>query len=252
MRFVWMYEDYTKKENFGPILNASLPMLLKWIKNWDLRTNQGVDHFIANSRTTADRIKTFYGRDSDVINPPVDTSFFKPYNSAVKDYYLIVSRLNTYKKIDLAISAFNKISAPLYVIGFGPDEARLRSIAGPNIKFLGKLKDEEIVRYYSECKALILPGVEDFGLTPVEAQACGRPVIAFRGGGALESIVEGRTGVFFDEQTEAALISTVKKLETMSFDSKAIRENALRFDKEVFKKKIRDYVQNKYKEYVNK
>ena len=252
MRFVWMYDDYVKRERFGTATRTLLPLILKPIRWWDVRTNTGVDYFIANSKTTAKRIMEFYGRDSDVIHPPVDTSIFKPYNSKVKDYYLIVSRLNTYKKIDLAISAFNKLNIPLYIIGFGPDEERLRSIAGPNILFKGKLADDEVVKYYSECKALILSGIEDFGLTPVEAQACGRPVIAFRSGGALESIVESKTGVFFDEQTEASLISTVKKFETMSFESKGIRENALRFDKEVFKKKIRDYVQTKYKEHINK
>lgn len=252
MRFVWMYEDYTKKESFGAAVKLFLPILLDRIKKWDLETNSRVDYFIANSKTTADRIKRFYGRDSDIIYPPVDTSVFKPYNVKTGDYYLIVSRLNSYKKIDLAVSAFNKLGVPLYVIGFGPDENRLKSMAGTNIKFLGKLGDAEIIKYYSECRALILPGVEDFGLTPVEAQACGRPVLAFRGGGALETVVEGESGLFFDKQTEESLIDTIKMFERSHFDSDIIRQNALRYDKEVFKDKIRMYVKEKYKEYMSK
>ena len=130
-----------------------------------------------------------------MIYPPVDTSFFKPYNSEIKDYFLVVSRLNPYKHVDLAMEAFNELGLPLYIIGTGPDEKRLKKMAGQNIRFLGKLPDDEIVKYYSQCRAFILPGEEDFGLTPVEAQSCGRPVIAFRAGGALESVKEGGRGV---------------------------------------------------------
>ena len=249
MRFVWMYEDYTKKENFGPIIQTLLPILLKRIKKWDLDANSRVDYFIANSKTTAARIKSFYGRGSDIIHPPVDTAFFKPYNGKIAEYYVVVSRLNTYKKIDLAVSAFNRLNIPLYIIGFGPDEKRLKSIAKSNIKFLGKLADSEIAKCYSGCKALILPGIEDFGLTTVEAQACGRPVVAFRGGGALESVVEGKTGIFFDKQNQDSLIEAINKFEKMDFDSKVIRENALRFDKEVFKNKIKTFINVKYKEF---
>lgn len=245
MRFVWMYEDYMEKEEYGALIRMILPPILKRLKKWDLKTTESVDHFIANSATTQKRIKLYYGRDSEVIHPPVDTSFFKPYNSKIEDCYLVVSRLNPYKHIDLAVEAFNELGLPLYVIGFGPDEKRLKRLAGPNIKFLGRLPDSEIVKHYSRCRAFILPGEEDFGLTPVEAQACGKPVIAYRAGGALESVVEGQTGVFFDKQEKESLIGAVRKFDGMSFDPARIRENALRFDKSNFKRKIKEFVDAK-------
>lgn len=245
MRFAWMYEDYMEKEEYGPFIRMLLPPVMKWLKKWDIETARNVDFFIANSKTTEKRIKLFYGRDSHVINPPVDTSFFKPYNDKIKDYFLVVSRLNPYKHIDLAVEAFNELGLPLYIIGFGPDERRLKKMAGSNIKFLGKLPDPELVKYYSECRAFVLPGEEDFGLTPVEAQACGRPVVAYRAGGALESVVEGVTGIFFDMQEKNSLIEAVKKFNMMSFDKEKIRENALKFDKGVFKKRIKEFVDAK-------
>jgi glycosyltransferase involved in cell wall biosynthesis len=245
MRFVWMYEDYMEKEGYGALVRRILPPVLKWLRGWDLKTSKSVDHFIANSRTTQKRIKLFYGRDSEVIHPPVDTSFFKPYNSKIKNYFLVVSRLNPYKHIDLAVETFNELGSPLYVIGIGPDEERLKKLAKPNIKFLGRLPDSEIVEHYSQCRAFILPGEEDFGLTPVEAQACGRPVIAYGAGGALESVIEGKTGMFFDRQEKGSLTDAVKKFNSSSFDPAVIRENALRFDKNVFKRKIKEFVDAK-------
>jgi len=245
MRFVWMYKAYMEREEYGPVTRLMLQPVLRWLQKWDLRTNKRVDHFIANSLTTQKRIKLFYGRDSHVINPPVDTSFFKPYNSEIGDYFLVVSRLNPYKRIDLAVEAFNETGLPLIVAGSGPDEKRLRKLAKPNITFLGKVSDQEVVKYYSSCRAFVLPGEEDFGLTPVEAQACGRPAIAYRAGGATESIIEGRTGMFFDRQDTPSLIDALKRFDHRSFDPKLIRENALRFDKEVFKQKIREFVNGK-------
>jgi glycosyltransferase involved in cell wall biosynthesis len=245
MRFVWMYEDYMEKEEYGPLVRMVLPPVLKWLKKWDMKTSKNVDYFIANSKTTQKRIKLFYGRDSEVIHPPVDTSFFKPYNSKIKDYFLVVSRLNPYKHIDLAVEAFNELGLPLYVIGSGPDEKRLKKLAKPNVKFLGRLSDDEIVKYYSQCRAFVLPGEEDFGLTPVEAQACGRPVIAYRAGGALESVIDGETGIFFDKQEKASLMDAVREFNGRSFDPAKIRQNALRFDKNAFKQKIREFVDAK-------
>jgi glycosyltransferase involved in cell wall biosynthesis len=245
MRFVWMRDSYLKKEKFGLLKKIILHPVLEWLKRWDIKTSKNVDHFIANSAATAKRIKLFYGRDAAVIHPPVDTSFFKPYNGEIKDFFLIVSRLNSYKQIDLAIEAFNGLGLPLYIIGKGPDEKRLKGLAKPNIRFLGKLPDDEIVKYYSQCRAYILPGEEDFGLTPVEAQACGRPVIAFRAGGSLESVKEGVTGLFFDRLEISSLIETVRKFGKMSFDASKIRAHALMFDKEVFKRKMGDFIGSK-------
>jgi glycosyltransferase involved in cell wall biosynthesis len=245
MRFVWMYENYVEKEGFGRFTKAILPLIIKWLKKWDIKTNRGVDHFIANSKTTQTRIKLFYGRESDVIYPPVDTNFFKPQSNEIKDYFLVVSRLNPYKRIDLAIEAFNELGLPLYIIGTGPDEARLKAISKNNIKFLGRLSDTDVVKYYSSCKGFILPGEEDFGLTPVEAQACGRPVIAYRAGGAMESVIEGTTGIFFDKQEKDSLVRAVKEFFSVSFNKDVIRRNALRFDKAEFKRKIKEYVDAK-------
>jgi glycosyltransferase involved in cell wall biosynthesis len=245
MRFVWMRDYYLEKEKYGFLKKIILHPILEWLKVWDIQTASSVDHFIANSAATAKRIKLFYGRDAAVIHPPVDTSFFKPYNGEIKDFFLIVSRLNPYKQIDLAIEAFNELGLPLYIIGKGPDEKRLKGLAKPNIKFLGKLTDDEIVKYYSRCRAYILPGEEDFGLTPVEAQACGRPVIAFRAGGALESVSEGITGLFFDKAEKRSLIEAVHRSEKMSFDPAKIRAHALMFDKEVFKRKMGDFIGSK-------
>jgi len=245
MRFVWMYEDYMEKEEYGRLVRMILPPILKWLRKWDLRTAANVDYFIANSKTTQKRIKLFYGMDSEVIYPPVDTSFFKPYNTKIKDYFLVVSRLNPYKHIDLAVEAVNDLGLPLFIIGTGPDASRLKKMAKLNIRFLGRLPDEEIVKYYSECRAFILPGEEDFGLTPVEAQACGRPVIAYGAGGALESVVDGKTGLFFERQDKGSLIKAVQRFNSMSFDGNSIRENALKFDKEFFKKQIKEFVDAK-------
>lgn len=245
MRFAWMYEDYMEKESYGWLIRKILPYVMKYLRAWDLRTNKGVDHFIANSETTRKRIKLYWNRDSIVIHPPVDTSFFKPYNDKIEDHFLVVSRLNPYKHIDLAVEAFNVLKLPLVVIGTGPDMQRLKAKAANNIKFLGRQSDEEIVKHYSSCRAFILPGEEDFGLTPVEAQACGRPVIAYRAGGALESVVENVTGIFFDKQETGSLVDAVKKFENSDFDRAKIREHALKFDKNEFKRKIREFVNAK-------
>ena len=245
MRFVWMHEDYMEKDEHGRLVKLLIPPVIRWLKKWDIATSENVDNFIANSKVTQKRIHMFYGKNSTVIHPPVDTAFFKPYNGCVKDYFLVVSRLNPYKHVDLVVEAFNELGLPLHVVGTGPDENRLKKMAKHNIRFLGKILDEELVKQYSHCRAFILPGEEDFGLTPVEAQACGRPVIAYMAGGALESVIEGETGLFFEHQGKHSLIEALKKFDKMSFDSGKIRENALRFDKEIFKANIKEFVSAK-------
>ncbi|MDD5594060.1 MAG: glycosyltransferase, partial [Candidatus Margulisbacteria bacterium] len=165
-----------------------------------------------------------------------------------RDYYLIVSRLNPYKRVDLAIEAFNELGLPLRIIGRGPDRGRLQKLAGPNVSFLGGQTDEQIAGQLAECRALVFPGEEDFGIAPVEAMAAGRPVIAFRAGGAVETVVEGETGVFFDEQTPAALVRAVNRSKFELFDKQRIRRQALKYDKSVFKKKMEDFIKEKYEE----
>ena len=250
MRFVWRYEDYVEKEDLGKTIGFILPFFLKWLKKWDLRTNKNVDHFVAISNYIAKRIENFYNRRSDVIYPPVNAGDFEP-SADVRDYFLIVSRLNAYKKIDIAIKAFNELGLPLKIIGEGPYKKQLFAIAGKNVEFLGKVPDRELPGYYARCRALIFPGEEDFGITPVEAQAAGRPVIAFASGGALETVIENRTGVFFNEQNEGSLVNAVRKFENMNFDSNVIRGNALKFDREVFKERIKVYVETKYREFLD-
>jgi len=248
MRFAWRYEDYIREERFGPIIKAMLPFVIRRMKNWDIATSTRVDYFIANSGVVQERLKKFYGRKSIVIHPPVDTEKYLPEDHN-DDYYLIVSRLNPYKRIELAVQAFNELKLPLKIVGEGSYEKELKRQAGSNIEFLGRLGDEKLSELYARCKALIFPGEEDFGIAPLEAASAGRPTIAFRGGGALETIVDGETGIFFDEHTVESLKSAVRRFEDLKFDKEKIRSHALSFSKKAFKEKIRRFVKEKYREF---
>jgi glycosyltransferase involved in cell wall biosynthesis len=184
-----------------------------------------------------------------VIYPPIDTSRFQPNGDPPEDFYLVVSRLAYAKRIDVVVEAFANTDKMLIVIGQGERLARLKKIATPNIEFLGYQSDDVVCDHYSRCRALLFPGEEDFGLTPVEAQACGRPVIAYAAGGSLETVIEGETGVFFHAQTPEAVREAVDRFETLEFDSNRIRENAERFDSEVFASQIRAFVEAKRDQY---
>ncbi len=247
MRFGWRYEDYVRREALPEWLKAFLPFFLEPIKNWDLQNSQRIDFFIANSRTVAERIRKIYGRESVIINPPVESDFFRPSNID-RDYFLVVSRLNPYKRIDVAVEAFGELDLPLKIIGDGPDRRALEKRARPNIEFLGRRGDFEVAKYLAECRALIFTGEEDFGIVPLEAMACGRPVIAYRAGGAEETVIEGETGLFFEPQNPEALIQALKRFQFGVFDKNGIREHALKFDKNVFKRKIEEFVKAKYEE----
>tara|TARA_B100000315_G_scaffold28113_1_gene23912 strand:+ start:4156 stop:5274 length:1119 start_codon:yes stop_codon:yes gene_type:complete len=253
MRYIWdQSSQYFNKTTAGPLTRFIFKLLKKYLQNWDRKSAGKVDHFVAISHHVSNRIKKFYNRGSVVIYPPVSTNFFELSNS-VDDYYLVVSAFAPYKRIDLAIKAFNRLRYPLKIIGSGQCEKQLREIAGPNIEFLGSLNDEEIKHYYSKCKAFIFPGEEDFGITPLEAMASGRPVIAFGKGGALETVIpftnenNSPTGLFFKEQTSDSLVEAVQQFEKIEhkFDSKKIREHTLKFDREVFEKKIREFIDKK-------
>jgi glycosyltransferase involved in cell wall biosynthesis len=241
MRWVWRYEDYSKRAGFGRLSRRLLPLLLSVLKRWDLRAARRPDFFIANSETVAKRIKTFYGRDSIVIPPPIDVSRFQP-DTVQEDYYLVLSRLVPYKRIDLAVAACTKLKRKLLVIGDGPDRARLEKIAGPSIQFLGRQSDEAVARYAARCRALLFPGEEDFGMTPLEVNAAGRPVIAFRAGGALETVVEGRTGIFFDQPNTESLMQAIEAFESYSWNAVDLRAHAARFDRTVFAARLIDYL----------
>ncbi len=248
MRYVWRFYDQYFGRN--PIKNLFIKPTLRRIRKWDYESCSRVNHFVAISKNVAGRIKEFYSRDADVIFPPVNTGFFTPgKNRENEDYFLIISALVPYKRIDLAVGAFNELGLPLRIIGRGPELKKLKMIAAKNITFHGWVSDEEVRENYRNCRALIFPGEEDFGLTPIEANACGTPVIAYGKGGVLESIIDDKTGMFFDKQTVESLIFAVRNFEKMDFDPQICREQSLRFDTEVFRKKFTDYVLSKYAEF---
>ena len=247
MRFVWRYDDYVKRESFPFWLRNILPFILSPIKRWDIQTIGNVDRYIAISRVIQERIRKLYSRESDIIYPPVECGLFQPSQEDC-DYFLVVSRLNAYKRIDIVVEAFNRLDIPLKIIGDGPDRKSLASMANRNVEFLGRLSDAETARHLAACRALIFPGEEDFGIVPVEAMSAGRPVIAYRSGGAVETVQEGVSGMFFTEQTPESIMQTVKKFQFANFDKKYIRREAEKFDKPIFQAKIKKFVELAYEE----
>lgn len=240
MRYAWDdCHKYLREFSYPLILKKVVPFAMNYIRLWDRISADRVNYYIANSDYVANRIKKYYRKDSLVIYPPVDISRFY-ISDSIDDYFLIVSRLLPYKRFDIAIDAFKELGIPLKVIGSGPDEKRLRRLAkdAPNIEFLGRLSDEEIRDYYSRCQAFIFPSEEDFGIVPVEAMASGRPVIAYRVGGALETVREGITGIFFNEQTSESLKEAINKFKTDQFNPQVIRNHAEKFNKENFKENM--------------
>jgi len=251
-RYVWdFFHRYVERPSYFGIFNALVkslsPYLLTGLRVWDRSAADRVDYFIANSEFIAERIRKYYRRDAVVINPPADVSDYQIADQ-VDDYYLIVSRLVPYKRTDIAVEAFNRLNRPLKIAGEGPEYKRLKQLAGNTIEFLGNISETEKRDLMSKARAFIFPPEEDFGITPVEAMAAGRPVIAYGRGGALETVVEGKTGVFFHEQTADALIDAVGKLDRMEFDPKAIHAHALQFDRAVFKQKMQRFIEEKYHE----
>ncbi len=248
-RFLWNYHGYIERESVGRLTRKALLPFLSYLRMWDRLAADRVDRFVAISRTVQARIHKYYGRDAEIIYPPVDTRSFAD-DSSPEDYYLIVSRLVPYKRIDLAIRAFNELGLPLKIIGDGRDRAALESLAKPNIQFLGYVTDDaQVRRYMAHCRALIFPGEEDFGLVPVEAMAQGRPVIAFKGGGALDTIEEGRTGLFFPLPTPDSLATTVRQFEKQAhlFDPKHIQSHAQRFSANRFQRELSKLLQRVYR-----
>ncbi len=219
MRYAWDdCQKYTQDFNFPRFIKKIVPPVMNYVRIWDRVSSERVDKFIANSNFVAKRIAKYYGKKVIVINPPVAVNNF--YISSQRgNYFLMVGRLIAYKRHDIAIEAFNKLGLPLKIIGRGPEMKRLKKMARKNIEFLGRVDDQELARYYAECRAFIFPQEEDFGIVAIEAMAAGRPVIAYRGGDIPEHIEEGKTGIFFEKQTAVDIIKALRKFQERDYNS---------------------------------
>ena len=246
-RYAWDL-GFLYRRRLNPLVRTYAAAVMHRLRMWDVTTSARVDHFIANSGFVAQRIWRYYRRSATVIYPPVDTRYFAP-GEKDGDFFLVVSRLTAYKRVDLAVEAFSRLDLPLVVIGDGSERRRLQSLAGPNVRFLGTVARSQVRDHMQSCRGLIYPGKEDFGITPVEAQATGRPVVAFGAGGARESVMDGVTGVLFEEQSAEALREAVTACAALSFDREVIRQHALQFDRDVFCSKITEFVQEKWEQH---
>jgi len=242
MRYIWnMYHDY--RNSAGRLARLMMPPLSHYLRMWDVTSAARVDSFVANSATVASRIRRYYGADSVVIHPPVDTGAFSIAAPAeLADYYLMAGELVSYKRPDLAVRAFNEMQLKLVVIGGGEMLDEIRRLAGPTVTVLGPQPFDVLRQHYSRCRALIFPGEEDFGMVPVEAMASGRPVIAFGRGGATETVATGLSGVFFAEQTVEAITSAVRGLAGIEISPDKIAEHAGQFGREQFFQKMRAHI----------
>ena len=253
MRYVWDMHDAYFGHSGSPLARLGLSIWRSYLQKWDVAASERVDFFLANSQNVAAKIQKLYGRPATVIHPPVDLEKFR-LGTRQEPYYLIVSALVPYKRIDIAIRAFNETRAPLKVVGEGPLRNQLERSAGSNIEFLGWVDESTLAALYGSCQALIFPGEEDFGIVPLEAQACGRPVIAYAKGGVLETVMPvqanaksagSASGIFFFEQTPAHLIEAVERYQTLQdrFNPEQIRDHAAQFSAPRFRDQIRNYIQ---------
>lgn len=247
-RYYWShYEEFRKEFNFGaltPVIRPFIPYFVKRMRKLDLESTQDIDVFIANSTVTQERIKQYYGKPSTVIYPPVEVAKFTPSPKGERSGYVVWGRHVPYKRFDLAIQAANTLRVPLTIASTGPDTERLKSLAGPTVKFVGRVSDEELVRLAQSAEAFLFPNEEDFGISAVEALAAGTPVIAYKKGGALDIVQDGETGVFFEKQTVDSLVGAMKRFEAMkaadpqAFLPATLHRKAKRFDKGFFDTKM--------------
>lgn len=237
MRWVWRFPEYVAREQFSKPMKFALESMMQGLKRWEMRAATRPDYYIANSHIVAERLRIAFGVEATVIEPPIVTSRFR-ISQETDDYYLILSRLVPYKRLDLAVEACTLTGRRLVVIGDGPDRKRLERLAGPTVTFLGRQPDETVIRYASRCHALIYPGEEDFGMAPLEINAAGRPVVAYGAGGATETVIENLNGVLFREQTLDSLIQALERLESQTWHPTAIRRNAQRYDIHAFQGRL--------------
>jgi len=244
MRYLW--DDADSYFRFGrgrSWKRAALQIVSPALRRFDLHTADGVDHFIANSETVRRRIQRLYRREATVIPPPVDTDFFRPASrSSESGYYLVVSSLEPYKRIDLALEAFERLDRPLRIAGSGTQANALKRAAGKNVTFLGRVSDADLLKLYQNCRAIVVPGIEDFGIVPVEALACGKPVICCGSGGVTETVTDGETGVYFWPQHRKALAEAIERSEATRWDQDKLRRSALRFSRERFRAGMREFL----------
>ncbi len=242
MRFAWRQGAYMERERFGAVTRTALRPLLAYMRRWDSRTRHRAHVYLGNSSAVVRRIRDTYGIESDVMHPPVDVTRCR--SAATRDdFYLVVSRLSPYKRIDLAVQAFNMLALPLVVVGGGPDAESLAKLAGPTVTLRGRLSDEEVTDLYSRARGFILPGEEDFGITTLEANASGAPVIAYAAGGALDTVIDGETGVHFADPTPRALADAVRRAETIAWNPDVLRAHAEQFSESAFMARMEGAIQ---------
>lgn len=239
MRFAWAFEQYCERERLPAAARNGLRPLMAAFRWRDRATLDRVDRFIANSTVVRDRIRAFWRRDAAVVFPPVDVDAFAPAPlEQVGDYFLMVSRLVPYKRFDIAIDAFNELGLPLWIVGDGRDRGQLERRAGPSVRFLGRVPDDELRQLWARCRATVFMSEDDFGIAQVEAQAAGRPVIALAAGGVFDTVVPDVTGVWVEEQTAESLVAALRRFDTLSFDTGTLVEHARRFSTERFQREL--------------
>ena len=246
MRYLWD-QYHTYRGVSGRLTRAAMSLMMPALRVWDVASSSRVDHFIANSSFIARRIAKAYRRDSTVIFPPVDLEAFSIAPLPEADFYFTIGQLVPYKRVDLAVAACTKLGKRLIVVGTGTEDAKLKAMAGPTIEFIGWASYDDLKAYYQNCRALLFPGEEDFGIVPLEAMASGRPVIAYASGGALDTVVEGETGTFFDRQTVESLSDAILRFETIepSFRPQAIRAHAQKFGRDTFRQTLKTFIESK-------
>jgi glycosyltransferase involved in cell wall biosynthesis len=250
VRYAWnQYFAYFSPEELGWFSRIVIPPVIHRLRIWDVATTPRVDFFLANSRNVAQRINRYYGREAFVIHPPVETDFFRPGGQKM-EYFLIVSALVPYKRIDLAVEAFNRSGLPLKIAGDGPQYKNLKKKARSNIEFLGFISSQDLLSLYQQALALLMPGEEDFGINALEAQSCGVPVLAFGRGGVKETVLPGKTGLFFHEMTVESLLSALDNFRNATFDPSVIRSHALKFSRGIFKEKATAYFREKWQNHL--